>query len=186
VAEELARTRPRIAVGGDTRGNEAAAGTTSISVTAWMMQPGEDKIVADRIYGVLSATRSPRSTDMTAPAANVSGRWDVDVEFFSSRSRHTLVIEQDGNWIRGSHQGDFTVRDMVGTIEGHEVKLRSVERRPGAAVTFIFSGTVSGDSMSGPIHMGEYLNAKFTAKRYSYPAGPTGTIRIPTGPPLAN
>ena len=69
---------------------------------------------------------------MPAPSANVSGRWDVDIEFFSSKSRHTLFIEQDGNWIQGSHQGDFTVRDMVGMIEGNEVKLRSVERRPGS------------------------------------------------------
>jgi L-seryl-tRNA(Ser) seleniumtransferase len=184
VAEEVARTKPRIALGGDTRGDDAEPGTTSISVTAWMMQPGDDKVVADRIYGVLSATRSPRSTDMTAPATNVSGRWDVEVEFFSSRSRHTLFIEQDGNWIRGSHQGDFTVRDMVGMIEGHEVKLRSVERRPGASVTFIFSGTVSGDTMSGPIHMGEYLNAKFTAKKHAYSTERTRIV-VPKGPPLA-
>jgi seryl-tRNA(Sec) selenium transferase len=184
VAEELARTRPRIAIGGDTRGGEAEPGTTAISVTAWMMQPGDDRIVADRIYGVLSAVRSPRSTDLIAPSANVSGRWDVDIEFFSGRSRHTLFIEQDGNWIRGAHQGDFTVRDMVGMIEGQEVKLRSVERRPGASVTFIFSGTVSGDTMSGPIHMGEYLNATFTAKRHVYSTEHTRIV-VPKGPPLA-
>ena len=184
VAEELARTKPRIALGGEARGNEAEPGTTSISVTAWMMQPGDDKVVADRIYGVLSATRSPRSTSMAKPSANVSGRWDVEIEFFSSRSRHTLFLEQDGNWIRGSHQGDFTVRDMVGMIEGNEVRLRSVERRPGASVTFIFSGTVSGDTMSGPIHMGEYLNAKFTAKRHAYSTERTRIV-VPKGPPLA-
>jgi seryl-tRNA(Sec) selenium transferase len=184
VAEELARTRPRIALGGDPRGSEAEPGTTAISVTAWMMQPGDDKVVAERIHGVLSASRSPRSTAMTAPSTNVSGRWDVEVEFFSSRSRHTLFIEQDGNWIRGAHQGDFTMRDLVGMIEGNEVKLRSVERRPGASVTFIFSGTVSGDTMSGPIHMGEYLNAKFTAKRHAYSTEHTRIV-VPKGPPLA-
>jgi len=181
VAEELARTKPRIALGGDARGNEA---TTSISVTAWMMQPGDDKVVADRIYDVLSARRSPRSTNMTKPSANVSGRWDVDIEFFSSRSRHALFLEQDGNWLQGSHQGDFTVRDMVGMIEGNDVKLRSVERRPGVSVTFIFSGTVSGDTISGPIHMGEYLNAKFTAKRHTYSTERTRIV-VPKGPPLA-
>jgi seryl-tRNA(Sec) selenium transferase len=184
VAEELARTRPRIALGGDPRGSEAEPGTTAISVTAWMMQPGDDKIAAERIYAVLSATRGPRSTQMTAPSADVSGRWDVDIEFFSGRSRHTLFVEQDGNWIRGAHQGDFTVRDMVGMIEGNEVKLRSVERRPGAAVTFIFSGTVSGDTMAGPIHMGEYLNAKFTAKKHTYSTERTRIV-VPKGPPLA-
>ena len=101
VAEELARTKPRIALGagGGGRGSEAEPGTTSISVTAWMMQPGDDKVVAERIYGVLSAKRGPRSTAMPAPSANVSGRWDVEIEFFSSRSKHTLFIEQDGNWI---------------------------------------------------------------------------------------
>jgi D-glucosaminate-6-phosphate ammonia-lyase len=187
VAEELARTKPRIALGGGGgggRGNEAEPGTTSISVTAWMMQPGDDKVVAERIYSVLSAKRGPRSTAMPAPSANVSGRWDVEIEFFSSKSRHTLFIEQDGNWIQGSHQGDFTVRDMVGMIEGNEVKLRSIERRPGASVTFIFSGTVSGNTMSGPIHMGEYLNAKFTAKKHAYPAEHTRIV-VPKGPPLA-
>ena len=186
VAEQLARTKPRIALGGGGggRASGAAPGTTSISVTAWMMQPGDDKIVAERIFSVLSAKRGPRSTDMPAPSANVSGRWDVDIEFFSSKSRHTLFIDQEGNWIQGSHQGDFTVRDMVGMIEGNEVKLRSVERRPGSSVTFIFSGTVSGDTISGPIHMGEYLNAKFTAKKHSYPAERTRIV-VPAGRPLA-
>jgi hypothetical protein len=73
---------------------------------------------------------------------------------------------------------------MVGMIEGNEVKLRSVERRPGASVTFIFSGTVSGDTLSGPIHMGEYLNAKFTAKRHAYSTEHTRIV-VPKGPPLA-
>ena len=70
-------------------------------------------------------------TTAAAPAANLSGRWDVDIEFFSSKSQHTLFLEQNGNWLEGSHQGDFTVRDLVGTIEGDQVKLRSSERRPG-------------------------------------------------------
>jgi seryl-tRNA(Sec) selenium transferase len=182
VAEELARTKPRIALGAGGDRDGEAPGTTSISVTAWMMQPGDDNVVADRIYGVLSRKRSPRSTDMTAPGANLNGRWDVTVEFFSSTSRHTLFIEQDGNWIQGSHQADFSVRDIAGTIEGNQVKLRSTALRP--AVTFIFAGTISGDTISGPIYLGEYLNAKFTARRHSYPTE-RGRIVVPGGPPLA-
>ena len=51
VAEELARTKPRIALGaGGRRSRRRDPATTSISVTAWMMQPGDDKIVADRIH----------------------------------------------------------------------------------------------------------------------------------------
>ncbi len=151
LAEELARTRPRIALGSGIRGGRGglapASGTTGVTITAWQMQPGEDRIVANRLHDVLSRTREPRPAEMPPPAANLSGRWDVDVEFFSSRSRHTLYIEQDGNWIHGSHKGDFSVRDMVGLIEGDTVTLRSVERLPGNSVTFIFAGTLSAGAL---------------------------------------
>jgi D-glucosaminate-6-phosphate ammonia-lyase len=188
LAEELARTKPRIALGAGIGGGRGSglppAGTTGVTITAWQMQPGEDKIVAERLHEVLSRKRPPRTTEMPAPAANISGRWDVDVEFFSSRSQHTLYIEQDGNWIQGSHKGDFSVRDMVGMVEGDKVTLRSVDRRPGNSVTFIFAGTLSAGTISGPIHLGEYLTAKFTAKRHNYPTTRTRVV-VPSGPPLA-
>ena len=110
------------------------------------MQPGNEKIVADRIYNMLSQKRSPKSTSMTAPAAMINGRWDVNIEFFSSKSQHTLFIEQDGNWIQGSHKGDFSTRELTGTIEGDVVKLRSVDRHIADHITFIFSGTLSNDT----------------------------------------
>jgi hypothetical protein len=95
------------------------------------------------------------------------------------------MLEQDGNRLQGSHKGDFSVRDVLGTIEGDQIKLRSTERSPGDSITFIFAGSISGDTISGPVYMGEYLNAKFTAKRHAYPAN-RGSIVIPGGPPLAN
>ena len=104
VAEELATTKPRIAVGaggGGRAAQVAAAGTTGITITAWQMQAGDDTVVAERVHAVLSRKRSPRTTEMPRPSGDVSGRWDVDVEFYSSRSQHTLQIEQDGNWIQG-------------------------------------------------------------------------------------
>ena len=100
--------------------------------------------------------------------------------------QHPLFIEQDGNWIRGTQRTDFETREMFGTIEGDQVTLRSDTpgRNVGDSIPFIFSGAVSGDSIVGPIHMGEYLNAKFTAQRHSYPPA-RRRIRVPGGPPLA-
>jgi hypothetical protein len=187
VAEIVARTKPRIALGaggGFRGGNVQDPGATSISITSWMMTPGDDKIVADRLHEILAQKRSPKPP-MPAPAGNISGRWDVNIEFFSSKSEHTLTLEQDGNGLRGTHKGDFSTRDIFGTVEGDQIRLRSTDRVPGDSITFTFSGTLSGDSISGPIHMGEYLNAKFTAKRHSYPES-RGRIMVPGGPPLAN
>ena len=95
-----------------------------------------------------------------------------------------VVHRAEGELDRGLAPGRLHGARPDRPDRGHEVKLRSSERRPGDNVTFIFAGTVSGNTISGPIYMGEYLNAKFTAKRHDYP--PTRpTIRIPTGPPLA-
>ena len=192
VAEELATTKPRIALssggGGGRGGRDAAAdaASTSVSITAWMIKPEDVKTVADRLHAVLSTKRSPAPASTSAPAGNLSGRWDVSVEFFSSKSQHTLYLTQDGNRLQGSHKGDFSTRDVFGTIAGDQIKLRSQLSQPGDSVGFIFGATLAGDSFSGTIYMGEYLNAKFTAKRYTYAAGPGTAIRIPTGPPLAN
>jgi hypothetical protein len=179
IAEETGRKKPRIAIGA-----RHDATTTSITITTGQMQPGQDKIVADRIYGILSQVRPPKPTAMVAPSATLNGRWDVGVEFFSSKSQHTFIIEQDGNWIQGTHQGEFTVRDMVGTIEGDKITMRSVDRRPGDSIMFIFTGTATADSISGDIYMGEYRTAKFVAKRYTY-KGKREKIMVPGGPPLA-
>ena len=190
LAEEFARTKPRIALGGGGGGRRGGGeppppNTTGVSITAWQMQPGEDKIVADRLYSALTQKRSPKPTTVPAPAANITGHWDVDVEYLSSRSQHALYVEQDGNWIQGSHKGDLSVREMTGMIEGDKVTLRSTDRRPGDNVTFIFSGTLAADgTISGPIHLGEYLTAKFTAKRHAYSTTRT-RIMVPGGPPIA-
>ena len=186
-AELMARTKPRIALGtgGGRPSSQAAPGTTSISVTPWQMQSGQDEIVAERIYQVLSEKRSPKPP-LKEPVANLSGRWDATIEFYNSKSEHVLFIEQNGNQIQGTHKGDFSTRDMYGTVDGDQVTLRSTssERGTGDSITFIFSGSLSGDTISGPIHMGEYLTSRFTARRHSYPQG--RTILVPQGPPLAN
>ena len=179
IAEELGRNKPRIALAN--RGE--ADGMTSISITTGQMQAGEEKIIANRLYEVLTKPRTPKP-EMQAPSVNLTGRWEVDVEFFSSTSKHAFTIEQDGNWISGTHKGDLDVRDMSGTIDGNTLMLRSTIPIVGDSLSFLFSGTVTGDSMSGNIHLGEYRTAKFTAKRNtSKPA--RQKVLIPGGPPLA-
>lgn len=181
VAEELAMKSPRIAVS-STFMDES--GNTSINVNSGQMQPGNDIIVAGRIYDILRQKRT-KPKEMIPPATNIIGRWDVDIEFYSSRSQHTFYIEkQDGNWLEGAHKGDFSTRDMVGILEGNQIKLSSSYRPVADHVLNIFSGTVTGDTMSGEIYLGEYIRAKFTAKRHIQESL-RNPIRFPKGQPLA-
>lgn len=184
IVDEMVSARPRIAVGGS-RGEN---GLTGVSITAFQMQDGNDKIVADRLYEVLSQKRTPKSTTPVAAAHDVTGRWEVNIKFANSESVHNFYIEQQDNWVTGVHQGDFYTRDMVGSVEGNEVKFQSAYRAPGDNLVFSFSGTLSGndgDQMTGRVHMGEYLECTFAAKKVEYTTENRRSIKIPVGPPLS-
>ena len=148
------------------------------------MKEGQEKIVADRIYGILSEKRKAKSEKMKTPVADLTGRWKVDIDFSSSKSTHTLFLEQDGNWIQGSHQGDFSLRELVGMIEGDQVKLRSDDRHTADRITNIFHGKISGDTITGSIFLGEYLTAEFKAIKNPYEVIKKPVV-VPGGPPLA-
>jgi L-seryl-tRNA(Ser) seleniumtransferase len=170
VTEILDTTEPRIVLGGGGGGRDGqveGGGDTGISITAFQMAPGDDKIVAERVYQVLSAKYTPKPVvPPKPPAGNLSGNWKVDIQFAASKTTHTLDLVQDGNRVKGTHQGDFRARELTGTIDGDTVAFatRLAESR-GENLGFRFSGTLSGDSMSGSIDMGEYLSATFTARR---------------------
>jgi seryl-tRNA(Sec) selenium transferase len=184
LAEELGRTTPRIAVGSGGKNRKEPGVATSIDITTGQMQPGEELIVADRIYALLTKKRPVQEALSKAPAANIGGRWDMNIEFFSSTGKHTIYLEQDGNWLQGTHQGDFSIQDLTGTIEGGLVKLKSTARRPGDHITYLFSGTLAGEEIKGAIYLGEYRTANFTAKR-NKTKSMREPINIPSGPPLA-
>lgn len=180
LAELVGRSKPRIAIGSDDK-----PGQSSVQITTGQMQPGDAQVVAARLHEVLSQQRSPKVTTMVMPSVNLTGSWEATIQFFSSTSKHMLFMEQEGKWIKGSHKGDFSVRELTGEVESDtSVKLKSVDRHPGDFITFIFSGAIKGDTISGTIHLGEYRTATFTAKRTSYKIQPK-PIAVPGGPPLA-
>ena len=185
VGEELATTKPRIAMSGSYIDNN---GMTSVSVNSSQMQPGEDKIVADRLFEVLSK-RHEKPKGMDAAIPKILGRWDVDIDFYSSKGRHSFIIEeQDGNFVSGTHKGEFTTRDMYGIVDGNQIKLVSSERQIADNVPFTFHGTATNDTMEGGIYMGEYIRATFKAKRNVSAPNPARNrpIVVPQGQPLSS
>ncbi len=179
VAEEFARKRPRIAVGSQDSDDSAA-----IRINPSQMQPSHEQIVADRIVQLLTASRPPKPTGLAPATVNLSGHWDLTVEYFTSTSHHHLYLQQEDNWITGTHRSDFAQQPIVGTIEGDQVKLRSEVRQPGDSIPFLFAGQVADGRISGSIFLGEYLTAQFSAARTTYQPL-TKPFAIPSGPPLA-
>jgi L-seryl-tRNA(Ser) seleniumtransferase len=169
VAKHLMDTEPRIA----TPGGRDRDGESSISITPYQMAAGDEKIVAERIHATL---KNPPKQDTpvppSAPAVDVSGQWDVRIDYLASASTHTLHLRQVGSRVEGTHQGDFVSRDVSGTIDGSRVQLSSsYTERHGDSLSFRFTGSIAGDTMAGTLDMGEYLAAKWSAKRHDYRRG---------------
>jgi uncharacterized pyridoxal phosphate-dependent enzyme len=172
VANTLMTTEPRITLnaGGGRRGGAGSTSETGVSITAYMMQPGEDKVVADRLHAVLSgAPKSLAAKQTQPPASDISGQWDVSIEFAAGTTNHALYLRQNSARIEGTHQGDFVSRDLTGAMEGDTVHMSSAyTEQHGDSLSFRFTGKVDGDSIAGDLDMGEYLKAKWTAKRHQF------------------
>jgi len=165
IVRTLVETEPRIALAAGRRPGPPLE--MGVSVTPYMMSPGDETIVAERLYALLT-NRSLRDpvVETSAPAVDLTGRWNVRVEYAAGSSTHVLHLRQTGNAIDGTHQGDFVARDLAGTIGGSEVRLRSNHPgRSGDSLSFTFTGNASLDEMSGDLDMGEYLGAKWSARR---------------------
>ena len=89
VAKILFTPEPRIVISpsGEERGRQQRCRERAgLSVTAYMMSAGEDKIVGDRLRQVLSQKRPPAQTRGETACREPAGRWDVHIEFASSAS----------------------------------------------------------------------------------------------------
>lgn len=168
VAKMLLNSEPRI-IFSNPSGARPERMESSITVTPYMLMPGEDKIVAERLYEAL--TRHPTFENPVIPQgdpAAIAGQWQATLEFTRGSAVHTLVFEQTGNKIVGTHRGEFVSGDLMGSIHANEIKFHTAQRIQGQTLEYTFTGTVNGDKISGDLNMGEYGPAKWSADRYHY------------------
>lgn len=139
----------------------------NIRINPSQLEAGEEQIIADRVFAVLS--EPPHVPKPNGPAAfNVSGQWDLEMTFAASTVQQTFMFEQKGSDLIGTHTGSFAARDLAGTLHGRDVLIRSSFTGEGVRLNFEFTGTVNGDTMEGRVSLGEYGMADWKAKRHDY------------------
>jgi uncharacterized pyridoxal phosphate-dependent enzyme len=167
VSKVLLDIEPRIALGGAT-GVRPDKMQSSVSITPYMMMPGDCKVVAERLYAVLS--RPPKFENPPVPQgemASVAGRWQATLQFGRGSAVHTLVLQQNGDSVTGTHQGEFVSGDVTGKVTANQVQLHSLQRIQGQHLSYEFTGRVNGGEMAGNLDMGEYGEASWTAERHA-------------------
>ncbi|MBN1293505.1 MAG: hypothetical protein JXB48_16820 [Candidatus Latescibacteria bacterium] len=98
-------------------------------------------------------------------SANVAGTWSITIKFIAGTGNHTAVIEQKGEKLSGTYKGEIIEGTLNGTVKGNTVDFSGFLKHEATGVSFHYTGTVDGDTMSGTVEMGEYWTATWTAKR---------------------
>ena len=90
MSKYLLNTEPRI-VFGSAAGTRPDKMASLISITPYMMVPGDERIVAQRLHETLS--KPPKMEDSPAPPqgepVSIAGQWQLDLEFDRGTASHT-------------------------------------------------------------------------------------------------
>ena len=176
VAKQLLDNEPRIVVAGGT-GFRPTRMESTVTITPYMMMPGDEKVVADRLYAVLS---KPPQIEAPKPpqgeTISVNGQWNVHIEYTRGSADHVVHLEQTGTSLVGTHRGEFLTGDLMGSVAGNEVRFHSSHKYEGTRLGYDFTGHLAGDVLQGSVDMGEYGTAKWSARRHAY-ATPGGVVR---------
>ena len=70
----------------------------------------------------------------------------------------------------GSHEGWAYQGDLFGEVDGNHVRLHSSLPADGNRLSYTFTGTLSGNEMSGGVEIGEYGAARWRARRHAVSA----------------
>jgi len=157
---------PRVSVGSAGSYFQPNQGT-SIGVNSSQLDDGEEKLIANRIFEILSKP-TPTLKPSGPAGSNISGQWDVEVKFYAATVNQTFMIEQNDSNFKGTHVGAAGSRDLTGTLHGQDILVRSTYGVDGARVHSFFNGKVVGDTMAGTLSVGEYGDATWTAKRHTF------------------
>jgi L-seryl-tRNA(Ser) seleniumtransferase len=171
VAKVVLDSDPRIVVAGSS-GARGGNMQSSVSIVPYQMSPGDEKIVADRLFAVLS--KPPKIEAPTEPKGqpvNIAGQWDLHLEFMRGSADHSLILEQDGGKLMGTHHGEFASGDLTGAVAADTVRFQSGYGTEGTRVSYQFTGKAEGAKMSGTVSLGEYGEARWTAERHHYREG---------------
>lgn len=157
VRHELLSGEPRIAV---------LPADGGVRVMPYMMEAGEDEIVARRLREVLTTPQKGAATPSAEPpAADLTGDWGLAIRFVRGEGRHAMALTQDGAALTGRYTSPFACAELAGRVSGETVRWTVTLGYESNCTRYAFEGHVLGDEMAGWVELGEYGRAEWRAWR---------------------
>lgn len=160
VHEKLLNGEPRIM-------SHAGGEATNFVIRAVAMRPEHPPIVGKRLSQIFrEAAQSREPAPPSSPSMNLSGTWEMDLQFVSGRANHTLVFDAtSGSRLKGLHVGSQAKGRISGKTDGGKIQFQSTLTVEGMRLNYRFTGTIQGDQLAGEVELAEFGKAKWVAKR---------------------
>ncbi len=101
-----------------------------------------------------------------ALAADITGKWQFQVETSAGTGSPTFDLKQDGEKLSGTYNGILGEAPVTGTVKGDNVEITFEGSYSGEKVAVKYSGKLDGDSkMKGTVDLGGLANGTFTAEK---------------------
>ena len=156
---------PRIMVEGGA-GTRPDAMASTITIMPYMMDPGEERIVAETLYAALSNPGPYANPPVPKGAlASLAGSWAFTITYERGVGEQQFILQQTGSALTGTQKGEIYQGTVTGTVRANTVEMRSRMPVPGSTIDWRFKGTASGKTMSGTVDLGEYGIVPWTAVR---------------------
>ena len=134
--------------------DDTSATANSITIDPFQFQPGEAAEVGQAIAAVLAAARTLRPAQEPAASIDLSGNWNVRVQFLHGERTHKLRLQQHGRELTGSQQSDQFEGNVIGKLTAEHVLMEFETRHEGSAIAYRFEGKVSDGKMAGEVLLG--------------------------------
>ena len=95
---------------------------------------------------------------------DVSGSWTLTIDAGQGANETPMVLEQDGDIVKGTYGAADAGAPIEGTINGNDIKMASeIDAPQVGAMTLSFTGMVDGSNMKGTVDFGGFASGSWTA-----------------------
>ena len=133
--------------------DDMAVKANSIEIDPFGLQPGEAEQVARAISAALSMPAAAKAK-AAVPKLDVSGAWDVRVNFLFGERTHRLQLKQEGGAITGDQTSQQFDSPVTGSLDADGLHLMFRTRYEGATIFYRLDGTVAGNKIEGNVVLG--------------------------------
>ena len=95
----------------------------------------------------------------------LSGKWQVALRFISGEVSPELLLEQEGEVLKGLYRSTYGEYVLHGSVRHGVVQMQVGIYYQGVGVNYSFQGQIESDRIKGAVDLGEYWEGVWEARR---------------------